>query len=559
MRRWMARFSDPAGLDIWEWLFSLPGETQILGSGPREGKLHVAPIFGGGHSGRPYTFIVGMDDSRFPGPGMQDPILLDSERQKLSPDLTTAIGLQHENTRGFARLLAGLRGHVALSYSRQNLLDDREMFPSPILLNVFRIISGQPQADQKSLEKSIGPPISFAPRQSGESLSESEWWLSQLGARERLPDAEHLIADRYPHLAQGFQAKRQRESNEFTDYDGLVPEAGRALDPTRGDEDAPVMSTGQFELIGKCPLAFFFRHGLEIVPPKELTIDSASWLDPPSRGLLLHTVFEQFIRELMGEQRQPVFDRDLPRLQAILETQVMRYLDTIPSPNESAYRSQLALFEEMARIFLKEEEELCRARDCVPVHLEVSLGMKHDGPVTPIDSEDPILLVLPSGKMIKVRGRVDRIDRIGSGAIATFGIWDYKTGSTYRYTQGGPFHQGRIVQPTIYLAMVGHRLRQIHSQDVEVTSFGFFFPDARECGERLVWTRKDLNDGVILLQHLCDLIGQGAFPATTDSKDCTFCDYNGICGDVEEVAAHSRQKLANQANTMLTPFRELRA
>src|SRR5262249_33861689 len=141
--------SDPAGLDIWQWLFSLPGESQILGSGPREGRLHVASIFGGGHSGRPYTFIVGMDDGRFPGPSVQDPVLLDGERQKVSDALPTAVGLQHENVRSFARLLAGLRGHVTFSYSRQNLRDDREMSPNPMLLNIFRIVSGEPGADQK--------------------------------------------------------------------------------------------------------------------------------------------------------------------------------------------------------------------------------------------------------------------------------------------------------------------------------------------------------------------------------------------------------------------------
>src|SRR5262249_3319232 len=61
MRRWLERISEPSELDIWEWLFSLPGEAQIMGSGPREGRLHVASVFTGGHSGRPYTFIVGMD------------------------------------------------------------------------------------------------------------------------------------------------------------------------------------------------------------------------------------------------------------------------------------------------------------------------------------------------------------------------------------------------------------------------------------------------------------------------------------------------------------------
>ena len=56
------------------------------GLGPRGGCLHVAHVLAGGHSGRPHTFIVGLDDGRFPGVGLQDPILLDEER-RASPDL----------------------------------------------------------------------------------------------------------------------------------------------------------------------------------------------------------------------------------------------------------------------------------------------------------------------------------------------------------------------------------------------------------------------------------------------------------------------------------------
>ena len=88
LQRWVDE-DDTAGLDAWEWLSNLPAQARVLGSGPRPGKLHVASLASGGHCGRPHTYIVGLDDGRFPGAGSQDPLLLDEERQRISEKLPT--------------------------------------------------------------------------------------------------------------------------------------------------------------------------------------------------------------------------------------------------------------------------------------------------------------------------------------------------------------------------------------------------------------------------------------------------------------------------------------
>src|SRR5262249_35004341 len=155
MRRSIGRSNQTGSLDAWEWLFLLPGDTQVLGSGPREGCLHVAGLASGGQSARRHTFIVGMDDGRFPGPIVQDPVLLDGGRQKLSRDLATAASRHEESLCSFARMLAGLRGEATFSFSCRDLVDDREMFPSPALLSIFRIVSGKHDADHRDLLKAL--------------------------------------------------------------------------------------------------------------------------------------------------------------------------------------------------------------------------------------------------------------------------------------------------------------------------------------------------------------------------------------------------------------------
>ena len=558
MRRSLTLLSEPASLDLWEWLFSLPAEVQILGSSPREGCLHVAPLFAGGHSGRGHTFVVGMDDGRFPGPVLQDPVLLDSERKLLSENLSTAAVRQQEARFAFAQLIASLRGRVTFSYSCRDLVDDREMFPSPLLLNIYRILSGKHDGDQSDFHQWTAAPASFAPRDSGHCLNEAEWWLAMLCGERPILNASEVVGSCYPHLGRGLEAARQRQSADLTAFDGFVEQAGKALDPTRSDDDAPVMSSGQLELVGRCPLAFFFRHGLLLEEPKELVIDPGRWLDAPALGLLVHEVFEEFIRELVPSARAPNYEQDFPRLTAILQQKVAAYLETYPPPNESAFQDQLNFLNQATHIFLKEEESLCTREGCLPAHLEVSIGTKREGQGTAIDTEEPYVFELPSGKKIRIRGRVDRIDRIGTGALATFRIWDYKTGSAYKYRRDDPFRQGRVVQPVVYLAMVGHRLRRALDQEVEIAHFGFFFPNAKERGNRISWHRQVLAGGSAVLEQLCNIVSNGAFLATNKVDDCNYCSYRGICGSVEEVAKSSQCKLDNPRNDLLQPFRELR-
>ena len=180
LEQWLGLAPSLAGFDVFQWLTELPQRVRVMGSGPRPGCLHVDSVFTGGHSGRSRTFVVGLDDGRFPGGGRQDPILLDSERQQLSPHLSHAGQRLEETIRGFVRLLARLRGRVTLSYPCRNLDRDQELFPSSLMLAAFRVVSGQQHADQNDLDRTLPRPASFAAVDPATALSRSDWLLSQV-------------------------------------------------------------------------------------------------------------------------------------------------------------------------------------------------------------------------------------------------------------------------------------------------------------------------------------------------------------------------------------------
>ena len=555
LRHWLPEDGDQFALDAWDWLAALPANASILGSGPQPGRLHVASVLSGGHSGRSHTFIVGLDDSRFPGAGLQDPLFLDGERRAVSSDLPTATGSLEEKIQDFHRLLARLRGKLTLSYSCHDLVDNREKFPSPLLMAAYRIISGNHEGTQEDFLKWMPAAVSFAPTTEDFCLNSTEWWLWRLCAGEEVQNAEQLVGQTFPHLVRGKQAAQQRESLDFTEYDGHVPEAGKQLDPTAAK--GPVMSSSRLETLGSCPMKFFFQRGLGIDLPDELVIEPDGWLDPLAYGKLLHSVFERFVRELVEAERSPKYPEDMERLNAILDDLVEEYRDDYPPPTDHAYQRQVSQLQQAARVFLIEEDRYCAEGRGVPVYLESSFGLKEVGDGA-LDTTEPIPIKLADGSEIRVCGRVDRIDRIGNGATDTYVVWDYKSGSAWKYDEADPFRQGRVIQPTLYIAMVAHRLRAETSSKAKVTRFGFFFPGAKERGRRIEWDTAQLAEGKKVLGNLIGVIRQGLFLPTDNKDDCNYCNYKTICGDTVALAASSAEKLGNSKNKMLKPIRELR-
>lgn len=539
-------------------------QATVQGSGPRPGAVHVASLNSGGHTGRPYTWVLGLDDGRFPGAMLQDPLLLDGERCRISRYLTTSHSFLEENLRRFATLGARLRGTLTLSYSTLALADNRQLFPSPVVLEAFRLLAERPDGDLAELEQWLPePPAAFAPQSEPECLSTSEWWQWRLLAGGGTPQE---VQAAFPHLVQGEQAAAARFSPDFTEFDGNVPAAGKVLDLTACHR--PVSAT-ELETVGRCPLRFFFRVGLGLRPPDEFELDAEMWLDAPSAGNLLHRLFEQFMREVIDSNQLPDPAKDQPRLMEMLDQLIRAERQKTPPANEAAFRRRVKELRETAVNFLHEECHYIRTHRARPVWTEAALGLPTAGTGS-LDTPEPLSIVLADGRKLLVCARIDRIDRretVGptahrggshAQAVHTYCIWDYKTGSTSTYDRAEPFQQGRNVQPYLYLTVVAHRLRDHLGSDAHVESFGYFFPSSQSAGERMQWSAEQLGDGRQIVTHLCQIVSQGAFLATDCQDDCTFCDYQAICRDVSALTAASQLKLQECRDERLDALRRLR-
>ncbi len=593
-------FDPEAELDVLQWLEELPIESRIMASGPLPGRVHVAPLLQGGHSGRKQLFVMGLDDGRYPKRIGVDPVLLDAERERLSTNLPTsqqvAEEIQQSLDRALYRALAagqqtitssplppeevGLSGpgegmtkahderhqaslpaaspdeippHICLSYSLRNLAEDRASFPSASMLELFRITQQNDDAHMDDLLAHIGPPVAFASRDSDDHLSPIDCQLSNLLGEPNPDQRQQWLQQQFAHKKFVRFASQSHQSAELTEYDGLVPMAGTELDPTAAERVSP----SGLETYGVCPRRFLFARGLGVYPPDEWVVDRERWLDPLQFGNFVHLLFEQFLRELTQQDRAPRPDQDLQPLLDLLHSKINDLKSQIPVPNQDAFRRTHDLLAETCEIFLAKEAEYCREHDARPWVLEASLGLDVQ-PKTELDCPEPIPLALADGRVIHLGGRLDRVDQLLSSGSQHYAIWDYKTGSSYGFDQEKPFQQGRKLQPYLYVGMLRHRIATLGGGTDAVESFGYFFPTPKTDGLRLRWTRAELRSGDDVLQNICDLITNGVFLPTTDAKDCTYCDYLSVCGDADVVAAQSLWKSSQACNQLLEPWRKLR-
>lgn len=419
---------ETTSLDVREWLRTLPLTLYVDATGPRPGCIYATSIHNGGHSCRRHTFIIGLDDRRFPGGGTQDPLILDGERTKISKDLSTGTDRLDNNIENFARLLVRLRGNATFSYCCLNLDDDRKMFPSPLLLSIYRILEKR-EGDQDDMLVWIGDPASFAPLEPDHAIDITEWWLSRLCAEENPEVLLCSIGEWFDHLGRGLKAREARQSDSFTEYDGYVPDSGLDLDPSH--PEARALSASRLETLGKCPMDYFLRYVLGIKPLDEFGFESDKWLRAYQKGDLLHSAFREYMSSITERNQKPDRGRDQKELANLIDRNINMWLEKHPPPNDVIFKAERESIMSAANIFLKMEHDHCLASR--PRYFEVSVGLPPEAEGTDLDSPDPVLIKLSDDIAMLAQGMIDRVDEIPDSDGKEYAIWDYKTGNPSKY------------------------------------------------------------------------------------------------------------------------------
>ena len=512
-----------------------PQEEGTAPWGAAPGYLHLSNFEHGGATGRPFTFVVGLDSARFPGGDLEDPLLLDKERVRLGRGvLPLAADRAAEARFLFAGLLARLRGEVSFSYCRWDPAEARALNPAPEMLQAYRLREGNDSLTFDDLERALGLAESRLPRSRVHSdVDASDVWLRSLSSDAdggRLRDGVAAVSRAYPGLARGIEVDRALKRDEPSVHAGILGGSSggsEAGDPSYLDPFAKCYSASTLEDLGACPRRYLLRHVVRARPPDDPEFDPERWLDGRQRGRLLHDVYQKTLLEARADGLAPKDDAFLALALRLVNEEGRHASRDYPSPSVAVREWEMDALRDDVRSFV----EMMRADP--PNWLEVEWRFGFDNEQVRLDT--------PAGA-VRVMGAVDRVDDRPGGGLR---VVDYKTGGTFGFRgKAGTYDGGRRLQHVLYC----HAASQLLGQPAEVDErpaetdgrpantderaarMEYHFPTRR--GENVVksYAWNDVRRGVELVAMLLNGVSRGSFPATEEvKKDCGFCDYKAVC------------------------------
>ena len=520
-------------------------ESLVIGRDrPRPGHLHVSPLRDAGHDGRPLVFFAGLEEGAIFSSAVEDPVLLDIERGAFSPPLPTSLDRHSDEV---AQVLARIAAvcssarQACFSFSCRDTRDFRETFPSWIVLQAYRLQQSNPSLTYEDLAASLGEPVSSVAAAADAALTDGGWWLSH----RHQPMAADVILRTCPSLARGRDAEAARASDIFTEYDGLVPEAGQALDPSRTQK--PV-SASVLESAAKCPMRFFMRSGLGVRPIEEGKPDEDGWLAPTTRGTELHELFARVMRLARKEERAPHLAKDGARLRAWGRERLAQLKAEMPPSSDEVFSRESRAFLEDLESFLVAE---CEGRHGNGIGFEVSFGFEiKPGNEEGLARSAPLEVNIGDGRKLVLHGWIDRINKL---APHEYEVADYKS-SYWADDWQGLYDGGRRLQHAIYGAAAARALAEIDPK-ARVVRGTYLFPTVNGHGLKKAIPAPSAATFRALLRRIADVIGSGVFAPADAEGDCQWCDYKGACR-VETIGA--TKMLANTDNTRLAPYDALR-
>ena len=471
------------------------------------GHLHFSDLDHGGRTGRPVTFLVGLDAERFPGAGIQDPILLDDDRRRLAPGALPGTGeILEERRYALASMLAGLRGRVSFSFSAWEAAAGRDMPPAGVLLQAHRLACARPLASYSDLRQALGAIVSPVPGD-GRAIDDADVWLDALREDGLFRRAEGLIRATFAGLDRGITARRAHRGDVFSAHLGKIEPRPDRLDPRRNPDLA--LSATALENLGACPLAYLHQSVLGLRDPDDPKLDPGAWLEPRERGTLLHAVYEESLRR--ARVRGVALDQsafgDLAL--AVLEEEISRFRGRVPIPSREVFDREAKGLAEDMQVFV----HMIGASPPDWIDLERGFGT-YGGTEAPIEMS-------VHGGTIRTRGYIDRIDRLPNGNLR---VVDYKTGKPRDHkAKYGVFHQGRRLQHAVY----ANAASTLHGRPVEVVEY--HFPTMRGDERPRAYPAARFADGGRVIGRLLDLVAAGHFVPTDDPSDCWYCDHRPIC------------------------------
>ena len=508
---------------------------------PRPGHLFACSLTQLGYSGRPHLFVVGLEEGRVFSSATEDAVLLDAERNAISPALRLSADRIDESvyavltrlaTQGPMSRTSDLEPRtstsITFSYSTRETREFRETYASWLMLQAFRLQQGDPTASYQQMKQALGEPKSVVSPDRAAATSAGGWWLrSVVGTSDKGVEG---VSAAFAGIAAGLKASAEKSSDLFTEYDGHVPEAGTLLDPCA---PGTALSVTTLQDAAACPFRFFLKRGLGVRPVDERERDKDVWLDPLTRGLELHELYAALLRRCRDDDRRPDAKKDAAWLTSRAAARLTELHREMPAATSEILDRESREFIADIELFLEAEIQNTAS---TPVGLEVSFGRPLEDESEPLARAEAVEIDLGKGLKFSIAGRIDRIDQVGP---ESFEVLDYKTGGFWRDSWKGVFDGGRRLQHALY-GLAAVELLRVRHKKPKVLAGVYYFSSRKGRRERVRISAPSQAAIAGVLGDLRDLILAGSFVHSAKKEDCKFCDYIAACDQSLEDRAEGK-------------------
>lgn len=316
-------------------------------------------------------------------------------------------------------------------------------------------------------------------------------------------------------------------------WNGLV-EDPVLLDALRRDYGDRVWSATQLEAYGRCPFAFFAKYALgvrqtDVVEDEE----GARYM-----GAVMHSVLGRVYGRLVSEFGDEALSSvNADRARGIVADECEKEL----LPGETAQRGILrGRAREMAATlsdYVVWEMKQNRKAPRVPLRMEQGFGV--------YGADSPVVTLQSEGRTIKLRGRIDRVDRmLVAGAEEYLYVVDHKSGGSAFKGLTNLQPAGAVLQLALYIAALreiepkariwggAYQLVRGLERKAPIDRCSAVKAGVRELGNATQQKAQATIDGAAgLALSITDGITAGRFPARVPEKvDCLqYCDFRDVC------------------------------
>jgi CRISPR/Cas system-associated exonuclease Cas4 (RecB family) len=478
------------------------------------------------------VFLPGLAERIFPQKLREDPMLLDSLRKKISPELRVMADRSQQERLLLQIGIGAARRKLYLSYPRLEIAEARPRVPSFYALDVMRSITGRvPDYEElaRAAERIGDSRLAWpAPRDPRNAVEDSEYDLAVLWPLLNEPGIDRkgrlaYVMQLNEHLARSLRSRWARWKPKWSRYDGLCNKSEAFGTILQGYEPTSrTYSVSSLQRFAVCPYQFLLS-GLYRLEPREEPA-SIEQLDPLTRGEMFHRIQADLLRALQKSGRLPLTVVGLPAALKLLDQTAdyvsQQYQEELVPAIDRVWHDAIESMRVDLHVWL---EKVATSSGWTPVHFEFGFGFSTQDGQDPMSLSEPV--TISSGE--RLHGFVDLIERSDDGQQLR--VTDHKTGKN-NTSNGLVVGKGEVLQPVLYGLAVEAALKQS-----VVESRLFFCTLAGGFSERTVsLDRTARESGTRVLRTIQTAIGGGFLVPAPRQKACSRCDYQEVCGPYEE-------------------------